>query len=296
MKADFGGARVLALETRRADEMARLIENFGGAPTLVPSMREVPLENGAALRAFGDCLQGNNFDVTIWTTGVGAKMLGAKLDTFAPRENWTRAVGSTLVVARGPKPIPVLREWNVAVDVHVPTPNTWREILAALDECALARGFSLDGKRVAIQDFPTLDARFISQLETRGAKVTRVPVYRYELPEDLTPLQDAIGRLINGDFDSALFTAGVQLWHVLKVASQMNLETDCLAALQKICVGAVGPTCAEVLRECGVAPDVVPEHPKMGHLVKECAAHFSVNSTLTPSANASRRQFSLQEK
>jgi len=30
--------------------------------------------------------------------------------------------------------------------------------------------------------------------------------------------------------------------------------------------------CSEALRAEGIAPDLEPEHPKMGHLVKEAAA------------------------
>ena len=41
---DFSGLRVAALESRKRDEMARLIEKFGGQPFVSPSMREVPLE------------------------------------------------------------------------------------------------------------------------------------------------------------------------------------------------------------------------------------------------------------
>lgn len=264
---NFGGARVLSLESRRGEEMQRLIENHEGIATVVPSLREIPLESSAALPAFAKLLQSNAFDVTILTTGVGTRMLGQKLDAYVSREEWTRALQSTLVVARGPKPVPVLREWDITVDVAVPSPNTWREILQALDTST----FSLRDATIAIQDFPTLDPRFITELEARGARVLRLPVYRYELPEDVAPLRHAVLKLVGGGFDCALFTAGVQLWHLLRVAMWMNLETDCLHALSQICLGAVGPTCAEVLRECGLSPDVVPQHPKMGHLIKECA-------------------------
>ena len=41
----FEGLRVLALESRRAAEIAKLIATYGGQPTVAPSMREVPLES-----------------------------------------------------------------------------------------------------------------------------------------------------------------------------------------------------------------------------------------------------------
>ena len=117
-----------------------------------------------------------------------------------------------------------------------------------------------------------MDPRLLDELKARGAKPLPVPVYRYELPEDLSALRNAVLRLVGGGFDCVLFTAGVQAWHLLRVAMWMNLENDCIQRLRQICVGAVGPTCSEVLAECGFAPDVVPVHPKMGQLVQSCAS------------------------
>ncbi len=41
----FGGLRVLALESRHAREMTKLIASYGGVPTVAPAMREVSLES-----------------------------------------------------------------------------------------------------------------------------------------------------------------------------------------------------------------------------------------------------------
>ena len=40
----FEGLRVAALESRRRDDLARLIERFGGESFVRPSMREVAIE------------------------------------------------------------------------------------------------------------------------------------------------------------------------------------------------------------------------------------------------------------
>jgi len=41
----FTGLRVLALESRRAAELAKLISTYGGEPVVAPAMREVPLDS-----------------------------------------------------------------------------------------------------------------------------------------------------------------------------------------------------------------------------------------------------------
>ena len=53
VKSGLAGLRVLSLESRRAAEMAKLIENYGGRAIVAPSMREVPLESNT--EALGVC-------------------------------------------------------------------------------------------------------------------------------------------------------------------------------------------------------------------------------------------------
>jgi uroporphyrinogen-III synthase len=52
----YQGRRVLALESRRAAEMASLIRTFGGEPIVAPALREAPSESNAAAVALCDAL------------------------------------------------------------------------------------------------------------------------------------------------------------------------------------------------------------------------------------------------
>src|ERR1700739_3590173 len=45
---DFAGLRYFAFESRMAAETKSLIERFGGRATVVPAMREVPLQDNYA--------------------------------------------------------------------------------------------------------------------------------------------------------------------------------------------------------------------------------------------------------
>ena len=55
----FSGLCVLALESRRAREIAKLITNLGGVAIVAPSVREVPLEsNQEAVQLPGAWLPG----------------------------------------------------------------------------------------------------------------------------------------------------------------------------------------------------------------------------------------------
>ena len=94
------------------------------------------------------------------------------------------------VVARGPKPTAALKELGVRVNVSVPEPNTWRELLAALDRELPPP--AMRDLRIAVQEYGAPGAELLAGLQERGAVVTRVPVYRWALPEDMEPLRAAI--------------------------------------------------------------------------------------------------------
>ncbi|HEY7680827.1 MAG TPA: uroporphyrinogen-III synthase, partial [Terriglobia bacterium] len=151
--ADRGleGLRVLSLESRRAEQMAKLIENYGGVAISAPSMREVPIEENAAALSFAERLFAGEFEAVIFLTGVGTRVLFAAVETKHPRAGLVEALSRVLVVARGPKPVAALREFGVPIAIAVPEPNTWRDILKTLDEHRPAP--ALRGMRVAVQEY-----------------------------------------------------------------------------------------------------------------------------------------------
>ena len=266
---NFAGLRVLSLESRRATEMAKLIETYGGTAIVAPSMREVPLETNTEAQAFTRKLLAGEFDATILLTGVGTRALTRVAETVCTREEFVAALKRIPVVARGPKPVAALKELGITPVVTAPEPNTWRELLAALDQNSAA--LPLQSKRIAVQEYGAPNTELLAGLAERGAKVTQVPVYEWALPEDIQPLRDAVIALANGSVDVALFTTSIQIIHLLKIASEMRKEKESVAAFRRILVGSIGPVTSEELRAHGITADLEPSHPKMGFLVNEVA-------------------------
>ena len=274
MKSDepnmnFAGLRVLSLESRRGAEMAKLIANQGGEAVVAPSMREIPRETNTEALAFGRELFAGEFDMVIFLTGVGTRALAKVVETIYPLDRYLAELRKIAVVARGPKPVAVLREWNIPIAVTAPEPNTWRELLRALDENAAA--LPLKGRRVAVQEYGVSNPELIAGLVERGAQVTSVPVYEWALPADTGPLRSAIASIARKEIDVILFTTGTQADHLLQIAREMNEEDALRRALSRMVVASIGPTTSERLREHGIAPDLEPAHPKMGYLVSEAA-------------------------
>jgi uroporphyrinogen-III synthase len=265
----FDGLRVLSLESRRSVEIERLIRNQGGVSFVAPSMREIPLEENPAAfefaaRLFHPETSGGGFDMVVFLTGVGARLLNQILETRHPAGSLAQALCSVAVVVRGSKPLAVMREWGVPVAIAVPEPNTWREVLAATE--------GRPERRIAVQEYGRPIPELIQGLERRGAEVTTVPVYQWDLPLDLGPLREAARRLANGEFDVLLLTTSMQMPHLLRVAAEEGLESGARRAVGRMVVASVGPSTTETLRELGITADFEPSHPKMGFLVNETAA------------------------
>ena len=195
----FAGLRVAGFESRLSEQMAQLIERHGGQPLVVPSMREIPLDRHPAVLDFGARLLAGELQMTILLTGVGTRFMLEVLKSRWTRDQIIAALDDTILVVRGPKPAGVLRELGLKPAVAVPEPNTWKDVIAALD--ALDR--PLQGMKIAVQEYGVSNAAFLKALHERGAEVLRVPVYRWALPEDVTPLIDAIRAITRGELQVA---------------------------------------------------------------------------------------------
>lgn len=266
--ANFDGLRVLSLESRRSTEMAKLIRTYGGEAFVVPAMREVPLESNRQALEFVDKLIAGGFDLVVFLTGVGVRALMGIVESVGKSEPFLEALKKVRVAARGPKPVAVLKELKVPIELVAPEPNTWREMMTSLEQ---QYGDSLSGFRVAVQEYGVSNPELLQALNEKTAEVTKVPVYQWALPEDLQPLREAVLAVVSGGIDVVLFTTGVQVGHLFQVAAQMELADDMRTGLRSLVVVSIGPTTSEELSQHGITPDFEPSHPKMGFLVNEAA-------------------------
>jgi uroporphyrinogen-III synthase len=264
----LAGLRVAIFEARMAGAMAELIRRQGGEPLEAPALREVPIGDNPQAIAFADRLIAGEFDLVIFLTGVGTRYLAREIETKYPREEWVAALKRAKVAIRGPKPIAPLRELGARIDLQAPEPNTWRDLLSALDA-----NLPVAGLRVAVQEYGQPAPELVSGLHDRGATVTTVSVYGWALPEDLGPLVRAIGEIAEGRVGAVAFTSAQQVVHFLEIAAREGRETEVRSALARsVVVASVGPTTTEALKANNLPVDIEPEHPKMGHLVMALAA------------------------
>lgn len=264
--AAFSNLRVAAFESRRADDMTRLIEKNQGVAFVSPSMREVAVDEDRPTIDFANRLITGQVDAVVFLTGVGIRQMLARIERHVDVQRFLDSLSDIKTIVRGPKPLAVLRELGVQPTLRVPAPNTWREILATLDE-----NLPVVNLNVAVQEYGVSNVSLIAGLEARGAAVESVAIYRWALPEDTGPLEENIRRIVDGEVDIALFTSAQQLDHLLQVAEQLELGDQLRLAMRQVVIGSIGPTTSERLVSHSLAVDFEPSHGKMGQLVNEIA-------------------------
>ena len=270
-KRSFEGLAVAALESRRAEEMARMIARFGGRPFVSPSMREVPIEHNREAIDFANRVLIGEFNIVVLLTGVGFKHLVAAVERSVDKQRFLDALSDITTIARGPKPVAAMREFGLTPTVRVPEPNTWRELLATIDAHV-----PVANQKIGLQEYGKSNPSLIAGLEARGAEVIPIRVYSWDLPEDVQPLIDNVRAIVAGERDVLLFTSAHQVANLLRISAELGLEDQLRVALRRMIVASIGPTTSEMLKQNDLPVDLEPTHPKMGHLVQETAnrAHY----------------------
>lgn len=272
--------RVLSFESRKAAEMKSLIERHGGIATIAPVMREIPLGMTSEIRTFLDRLSDGTIDIVILMTGVGAEALLTAVETEFPRDEFLQLLQQRRIVVRGPKPFATLKKWGVRIDAKAQEPNTWREVVTAVTELLArdsgledpgaesARSQPLAGLRIAVQEYGEPASELHAALESLGATVLPVPVYRWDLPDDVSPVIAAFDTASRDGFDVSLFTTAQHIVHTVRIAQSLDRRDDWLNSLRRTVIASIGPTASSRLRDFGLPVDIEPDHPHMGQLVR----------------------------
>ena len=124
-------------------------------------------------------------------------------------------------------------------------------------------------------------AELCNELESRGASVMASPLLRFELPEDLVPLDASLKRL--GEFDWWLITSQ----HALEFAAARSHALGVsLAKLSRgVCVGVVGPASEKAAREAGLQVEHVAKQQSAAGLAEELAAQVAGKRVLLLRSN-----------
>ena len=251
-------------------QMGALVERHGGVPLAAPVLQEVYNTDTPDVAGLIDDLCAGRVDVAVLQTGVGTQALFGAADVQGRQEELLAALEHATVIARSPKPAAVLRRNKVRIDLMPPEPYTTEDLIQSI------AGTDFAGREVAVQAYGGPNNLLTRTLRERGANVREVALYRWGLPDDVSPVLELMRRLDQGSVDAVAFTSQPQVPNLLAIARQSNQEETLRRCLESesVAVASVGPVCTRRLKENGLPVDVEPEHPHMGSLVIALAEHF----------------------
>jgi len=260
---------VALLESRMQSELARLVEKHGGAPLSVPAVREAGQLPADSIHPLLTDLTAGRHEVVVFMTGVAVSLLFELAEQVGRRAELVASLRRMTTLCRGPKPTAALRGFGVLPTLTAREPFTSAELIDALSDLEIA------GTRVLLFHYGERSETLSETLLARRAELHEFWLYRWQMPEDTTPLAQLVRRIVARDIDALAVTCQIQFRHLVRVAERIELERELVSALNdRVVVGAVGPTCRAILEAYGVQPDVVPEHPKMGPLVAALMRHL----------------------
>lgn len=264
------GRRVAICGDRRFGDLEKLVTKQGGEAVSRPMMRSAPLgdpETTAAVLKL--CNEGCDWLVLV--TGMGTRAMVAVAESFGRKDDLLAQMQRAKIAARGYKTVKALKELGLkpVVQDDDGTTEGLRRQLEPYDFAGARVAFKLHGERV-----PELT----EWLESSGASVFEIPVYRYQPPSD-AEVQTLLGEIFSGDLDAVAFTSNTQVNYLFAVAERFGRA----AALRDAFAGAtqnpvqavsVGHMTSAALHEAGVPNIVQPEHERMGAMVVALAEHY----------------------
>ena len=267
------GCTVAVTADRRRDDLAALLRRRGARVLEAPTLKLVPLEDDAELRAATRACIEDPPDYVVATTGRGWRGWISAAEGWGEAQSLHGALAAATVVSRGPKATGAVRASGMREEFAAES-ELCSEVLAWL------RGRDVRGKRIAVQQYgtvdPTVDCDLSLELREAGAEVLTVPVYRWGPPDDRAAVDRLLDALDKREVHAVAFTSAPGVAALLEAAGARDAESGLDRLLEafrtEVTAACVGPVCAKPFQNLDV-PTVLPERSRLGALVAElCAA------------------------
>lgn len=262
----LAGRRIAVAGDRRFADIEKLVAKQGGQALSRPMMRSASLDDPETTAAVLKlCDEG--CDWLILVTGMGTRAMVQVAEALGRKDDLLGRMRGAKIAARGYKTVKALKELGLSplVQDDDGTTEGLRRQLEPYDFQGTRVAFKLHGERV-----PELT----TWLESRGAAVFEIPLYRYQPPPD-AEVQTLLSEIFAGDLEAVAFTSNTQVHYLFGVAERFG-SADALRAAFAGGVQAVsvGHMTSAALYDAGVTRLVQPEHERMGAMITALAQHY----------------------
>jgi len=278
------GLTIAITGSRRASELAKIVENLGGKPYIAPTVGiEANLgKPNEAIMEFINKLVKQEADYVIFMTGPGVFSLIELARSIGMEAALLASLKKITIVARSAKPQMILRRFGIKVDL-IPQENTLKGILDLLKDK------DITGKTIAIlwhgeeestkikeelykagisNIIEASSYRYSFETQKDGASILRSMGFQFLAPDENNVVK-LIEDVISGNIDVITFTSPPSVRDLFKIANIHHMSRSLKDSLnENVIVAAVGPSTREALEENGCYVDVMPQIFKMGPMVK----------------------------
>jgi uroporphyrinogen-III synthase len=262
----LAGFTIGVTAARRAEELIMLLERRGAAVVHAPAIRIIPLVDDIELRRVTAVLIDQPPDAVVVTTGIGFRGWIEAGHGWDIADELIAALSSTRILARGPKARGALRQAGLCEEWS-PASESSAEVLQRLLSDGVAN------LRIAVQLHgaasewePNID--ICDALTLAGGQVIKVPVYRWEPPEDQRRMDQLIGMIVNAELDAVSFTSAPAVASLIQRAKSLGALEELVAAMgEDVAAICVGPVTAAPLRRLGI-PTTHPQRYRLGALAR----------------------------
>jgi len=298
------GLTIAITGSRRASELAKIVENFGGKPYIAPTVGiEANLgKPNEAIMEFINKLVKQEADYVIFMTGPGVYSLIELARSIGMEAALLASLKKTIVVARSAKPQMILRRFGIKVDL-IPQENTLKGILDLLKDR------DITGKTIAIlwhgekqstkikeelykagisNIIEASSYRYSFETQKDGASILQSMGFQFLAPDENNVVK-LIEDVISGNIDVITFTSPPSVRDLFKIANIHHMSRSLKDSLnENVIVAAVGPSTREALEENGCYVDVMPQIFKMGPMVKSVCDYIDREGISKEAKSASK--------
>ena len=298
------GLTIAITGSRRASELAKIVENLGGKPYIAPTVGiEANLGNpNEAIMEFINKLVKQEADYVIFMTGPGVFSLIELARSIGMEAALLASLKKITIVARSAKPQMILRRFGIQVDL-IPQENTLKGILDLLKDK------DITGKTIAIlwhgeeeskkikeelykagisNIIEASSYRYSFETQKDGASILRSMGFQFLAPDENNVVK-LIEDVISGNIDVITFTSPPSVRDLFKIANIHHMNSSLKDSLnENVIVVAVGPSTREALEENGCYVDVMPQIFKMGPMVKSVCDYIDREGISKEAKSASK--------
>lgn len=267
MAEQLKGITVALAGPRKAEDMAKLVQNMGGTALHRPAQGTVFLDGEALSESIAAWTQ-HPPDWAILTTGMGLEALFSQAGELGLAERFHEVLSGSPIAARGYKTVNALKKRGLVPEVRDDDGST-TGLIRGLE------GRDLRGKKVVLQLHGDPAPRLVSWLTEAGALIHEVQPYLHTPPEP-GALAILFEEITQGKVDAVAFTSAPQFRFLAGYAREQGKLEELVQAFERhVLAVSVGRVTSEALKEEGIQRIVMPEHERMGSMFVELGRYIA---------------------